>query len=125
MAIITEYHSEIQTVHIPVTKKIFNKKQTIQTLHETDISTIHTFEELNTLFTNTINQNTKTIQINRKWKPKPRWNDEIRRLWIIKEYKQSLFNLFRNPYTAIELRKLNNRLKNTIRKYKKISWDRS
>ena len=52
------------------------------------------------------------IKITKKWKPNPGWNDEINRLWKIKDFKQSLFNKFKNPSTTIELRKINNKLKN-------------
>ena len=64
------------------------------------------------------------ITITKKWKPKPWWNDEINRLWQIKDFKQTFFNKFKNPYTAIELRKINNKLKNKIKQQKEISWEK-
>lgn len=123
MAIITEIEAETQVNSEPTIKKILNKKKVIETLQGTDISAIHTFEELNSLFTTTITSNTNTIKITKKWTPKPWWNEEIKRLWLIKDYKQSLYNIFKNPYTAIELRKLNNKLKNKIRNQKRLSWE--
>lgn len=124
MAIITEIQPEKPNSALPLIKKHTNKKKIIQTLSNTDISSIETLESLNYIFTEAINNNTSMITITKKWKPKPWWNDEINRLWQIKDFKQTLFNKFKNPYTAIELRKINNKLKNKIKQQKEISWEK-
>lgn len=51
------------------------------------------------------------------------WNENIKSLWEIKNQKQRLYNSHKTLYTAIELRKSNNRLKKVIREAKKAIWE--
>lgn len=105
------------------TLNIHNLKKSIDQLETFDLNNIHNFQELNDLLTTTISNNTKQVTYTQKFKPKPWWTEEINRLWQIKNHKQRLFNIFKNPNTAIELRKSNNKLKNAIKASKKASWE--
>lgn len=105
-------------------KKIINFKKTVNCLNELDPSQTKNIENLENYIKRTLTENTQIIPINSKFIPKPWWNEKIKRLWLIKNFKQSMYNRFKNPYMAIELRKANNKLKNEIRKSKKISWEK-
>lgn len=75
-------------------------------------------------FQNTISEimskNSKLIKT--KSIPKPWWNDTIKRLWLVKKYKQTIYNHNKNNYTAIELKKSVCKLKMAIKKSKQECW---
>lgn len=124
LAIVTEIKHPLNIETTIQTRKIHNQKATIKDLEEIEIDEIANYNELESKVMEIIKKNTRMVNISSKFKPKPWWNLEIKRLWDIKNYKQTLFNQFKSPYTAIELRKINNKLKNIIRKYKRISWEK-
>lgn len=123
MAIITEIRlNNHQTLNNRY-RTVHNLAKTIKTLKETNIDHISKIEELTDLIQSTIQNHTRIIPNNSKWIPKPWWNKEIENFWHIKNQKQTLYNKYKSTYTAIELRKANNKLKNTIREAKKKSWE--
>lgn len=104
-------------------KSIINFKTIIETLEGLDPARTIDVEDFEHTIKTVIKNNTKCFQQNNKFVPKPWWNDYIKRLWLIKNFKQFIYNQSKNPFSAIELRKANNKLKNEIRKAKKRTWE--
>lgn len=65
----------------------------------------------------------KILDTSRHLNDKYWWTDEIRKLWEIKNHKQTLFNRYKSPFVCIELRKAQNRLKNLIRITRREKWE--
>lgn len=123
MAIITEIRQNNNQITNKNYRTIHNQTKTINTLKETNIDQISKIEELTELIQDTIQNNSRIIPNNSKWRPKHWWSKEIEKFWHIKNQKQTLYNKHKTMYTAIELRKSNNKLKNLIREAKKKSWE--
>lgn len=120
LAIITEIGSKCV---FKKSIKVHNKAKTIEQLQNENFNSIKNFSELHKTLTQTISNNSKSVVINEKFNPKLWWNENIKSLWEIKNHKQRLYNSHKTLYTAIELRKSNNRLKNVIREAKKATWE--
>lgn len=123
LAIITDITLPKRRGQVVQLRKVHNLQETLKAMEATQMDTFTNYEQMESHFIKNIEENTKIIKITDKFRPKPWWNEEINRLWKVKNYKLKLFNEFKTPYTAIELRKINNKLKNTIRKHKRISWE--
>lgn len=103
--------------------KITNHKKIIESIEQLNTTTSNLFE-FETLLKNIIGKYTTHINDkNKSHIPKYWWNEKIHRLWIVKNFKQTLFNKTKNLYLAVEARKSSNTLKNEIRKAKKIAWE--
>lgn len=103
--------------------KLINHNNISKLLQEQNFSTSTNITELENSIKNTIQENSKIIQVKHKFQPKHWWNEYINRLWLIKNFKQRIYNKTKIPYVAIELRKANNKLKNEIRTAKKSTWE--
>lgn len=118
--------TELGTCSNPMTETRTRHRidKTVEQLGTYPLDQVTDFDTLNYLITNTIKENTVTYKIKNNFKPKPWWNDHIKRMWEIKNQKQKLHNRYKTLYTAIELRKANNHLKSLIRSSKKETWER-
>lgn len=104
-------------------RKYLNKKNILLEVADLKHQTAENIIEWEKNITDIIDQNTIVTNKHKKYSPKVWWTKEIENLWQIKNLKQKLFSKFKSPYTAIELRKTNNKLKNLIRQTKKDKWE--
>lgn len=103
--------------------RFVNQNKIISELSHFNFETLKDIDYLENALKDNIKSNTIHIPTNNNYKPKPWWNDHIKKLWLVKNQKQTLYNQTRSLYTAIQLRKSNNKLKTEIRKAKKESWE--
>lgn len=103
-------------------RQIINWEEVEKNIQSSDLQNTESIMEFQNKISEIISKNTKSIKA--KTLPKPWWNDTIRRLWLIKNYKQIIYNHNKNDFTAIELRKSVCKLKMAIKKSKQESWNK-
>lgn len=120
LPILIQLSTGIDTDNIKRTHIKFKKlAEYIQTVEFDDIDNI---EELEKQIQNIILN--FTVSTNSKHTNKPWWSEKLKKLWIIKQEKQKIYNRNKTIYTAKELKDIIKIFKKEIKINKQVAWNK-
>lgn len=103
-------------------REIIDYKKLEALIPKIDFNDTTNIMEFENRLINIISGHTKVVK--RVHKDKPWWTEKIKRLWLIKQEKQKIYNKCKTPYTASELKKTVANLRQEINISKRNSWNK-